>query len=370
MKIKLIIILLLNLIILSSLKCRKDTTPEPVPDKTVEGLFLGVVGFNSTVYPKAMNNNITATYSAIDGLLNTVDQTALCYGVKTAIEQLKTLNSTQTLDQAFIVSFTDGLDNVSANFFTNVGQGAVIPYTADLLRNTSISNKPIKSYTIGFKGNGAVIDADLSYLAVNGQYLQANSSNINSIFQSIAQSLIATSQNISIVTNNVEIFASSPKYFRITFNTYSTPEFTGASTPFTIFAQMTNIDKKSPVFKVTSAKSSSVKFIGDDGTPISGTISTIISGGKPVEKATIPLENLSITSSNGQNLFVKDLSLSYKYNQNDYETDIEDTKGVKSIAKNVGVVLVLDCSTSLGNQFVPMKESSKKFIETLVNSVK
>ncbi|MES2807457.1 MAG: hypothetical protein V4619_02465, partial [Bacteroidota bacterium] len=271
----------------------------------------------------------------------------------------------QPLDQAFIVAFTDGFDNYSGKFFPQVGQGGVVAHTTNLLKNASISGKPIKTYTIGFQGTGVVVDSDLQSLAVNGQYLKANSSTLQSVFQTIAKSLISTSSNVSIITSYTSIIAADPKLFKITFNTYTDENYNSGMTPYTIEAQFTNVNTNTPVFKITSPKVANISFIGDNGAPITG-------AREGSTKYNVPLANLTITSpGTGQPVFIKDITVTYKFSLGStYVNDVEDTKGTKAIAKNVAVVLVLDCSSSLGNVFTPMKQYSKEFIQTLVTSKK
>ncbi|WP_133257074.1 hypothetical protein [Hymenobacter edaphi] len=361
---KKILIVLLAVCCTSLQSCDDDDNKQvEVADTNIEGLFLGVVGFNNDVYVTGISNNITATNTAIDKLENNVDQTALCYGISKGIEQLTQFNSSQALDQAFIVAFTDGYDNYSGRYFPSVGQGAVVTHTQTLLRNASISGKPIKTYTIGLAGAGTLVDSDLNSLAVNGQYLRATSSTLQNTFQSIAKSLISTASNISILTSNTAINANDPKYLQITFNTYADPAFNGAMTPYTIYAQFINPGGTAPGFRVTSPKVNHISFIGDTGALITGSIQ----GSKYV----VPLANLSINSpSSGQNLFIKDVVVANKFGTRPYTVDVEDSEAKKAIDKNVAVVLVLDCSTSLGTDFTPMKRYSKEFIQTLVDSKK
>lgn len=342
-----------------------DNKQVAAPDTTVEGLFLGVVGFNDNAYITGISNNITQTNNAIDKLENKADQTALCYGISEGINELSRFNSTQQLDQAFIVAFTDGYDNYSGKYFPAVGQGDIINHTQSLLKNASISGKPIKTYTIGLAGAGSLRENDLIALAVNGQYQSATSNTLQNTFQSIAKSLISTASDVSILTSNTSISTSNPKYLRITFYTYTDQTYNGVMTPYTIYAQFTNANGTAPTFKVTSPKVSYINFVGDNGAVIQGTVQG--------SKYAVPLANLSITSPSNstQNLFIKDIEVANKFGTGGiYDVDIEDSKAQKAIAKNVAVVLVLDCSSSLGNDFAPMKKYSKEFIETLKENKK
>jgi formylglycine-generating enzyme required for sulfatase activity len=57
------------------------------------------------------------------------------------------------------------------------------------------------------------------------------------------------------------------------------------------------------------------------------------------------------------------------YDNETYYTDTEDTSAEEAISKKIAVVLVLDCSTSLGNNFAPMQTAANNFINTLATQV-
>ena len=64
----------------------------------------------------------------------------------------------------------------------------------------------------------------------------------------------------------------------------------------------------------------------------------------------------------------KDLQFTYAVKVKkwgNYEEDIEDGSTSEEISKRIAVVLVLDCSSSMGNAFEPMKAAAIDFIETM-----
>ena len=49
----------------------------------------------------------------------------------------------------------------------------------------------------------------------------------------------------------------------------------------------------------------------------------------------------------------------------DWTIDVEDVQVTKNLAKNIAVVLVLDCSSSLSENFSDVKKYAMEFIENL-----
>ena len=48
-----------------------------------------------------------------------------------------------------------------------------------------------------------------------------------------------------------------------------------------------------------------------------------------------------------------------------YYTDVEEASTAEQVSKHIAVVLVLDCSTSMGDAFAPMKEAAVDFINAM-----
>ena len=127
---------------------------------TIEGIYLGIIGFNNKLYPKNIglldNSTLQNYYSFIDGL-SMADNTKLYYADYTALQQLKSYNEPPKLTNVALVTFTDGLDNASLAPSSNPDNYAS---TEDYI--VSINNKiqldkvhgnSINAYSIGLRGN-------------------------------------------------------------------------------------------------------------------------------------------------------------------------------------------------------------------------
>lgn len=327
------------------------------PDETVKGLYIGIVGFNDTISIRPMTNNVTKVKSFINNLKNKTDATAMCYGISEGISLLKNFESTREINQSFIVVFTDGFDNFSANYFDGIYQSDVISYTKDLLSEAVIDNNPIKCFTIGLSGNGVLKEYELEELAVNGEYKEATSFTLSTTFNEIANSLIATSKNFSFVTNSVPISIEKPKYVQIKIG--AATSFSTYITNYTIEGEFYNIDGNTPIFKATYINEN-IYFEGDNGEQIYGSLEG--------HKAVVPLKNLTIKSTT-ELYYISNISVKIRWSiYDDWVEDVEDSSIDESIAKNIAIILVLDCSSSLGDYFEYLKQYSKELINTLSES--
>ena len=80
-------------------------------------------------------------------------------------------------------------------------------------------------------------------------------------------------------------------------------------------------------------------------------------------KVHIPLNNLKFVKSDKELQF--NFSIEVSFDGEMYYTDVEEASTAEQVSKHIAVVLVLDCSTSMGNAFAPMKEAAVDFIEAM-----
>jgi uncharacterized protein (TIGR02145 family) len=196
----------------------------------------------------------------------------------------------------------------------------------------------LDAYTIGF-GDQPLAASMQKLIIGKGQYKQSNSSTLDATFQEIAQSVIASSKNVVLRTQDGLYTEDYPKYVKLTVTTSAGSDV--------IIAKIVGYT----LSIVTPGTYTSFDA------PVTGTVSS------EDGKIEIPLNNLK---------FVKDgteyspiISVQMSYDNVTYYEDTEDTKAEESISKKIAVVLVLDCSTSLGSNFAPMQVAANNFINTL-----
>jgi len=309
-------------------------------------VYVGVVAFNAKTENFPLSNNLGQAKSFISNRKNDVDSTALCYAVSESIK-LFDAPGLPALDNKFIVTFTDGDDNYSSALYNDVPYGREY----DKARTDLLSKSGIKSYAIGF--GTSLRENDLMKLVVNGgEYRNAtNTTNLNQVFQDIANSVLASSKNVVLITQKGNYTETNPKYFKITVSASQTANGT--------------IDYSSIVICKLAGKQFSIITPSDYITfdaPVTGTESGT--------KINIPLNNLKYTSG-GKECYIRNIKVEISTSQDSgYRVDVEDSSASSDITKKIGVVIVLDCTTSLGSAFGPMKTSANNFIETLAKNTR
>ena len=304
-------------------------------------LYIGVVAFNQSVHQLPITSNVDSAKAFINLQTNDKDQTAFAYSVSKG-SHLFANTALPTFDKVYMLNFTDGFDNYSNRLYNDEGRqvGQMVYDTAqyDLLQNTAIH-----SYAIAF-GDDSAYRTCLQQLVTGGggYYKAATSNDLQSTFNEIAKSMIASAKNVILKTNSDYYDETSPQQFQINF--ISVGGFTD-----TIYASLIG----DPYAGFTLVIDSVVNKYASFDSPAYGVEDP------ETLKANIPLKNMK---------FVKDgTDLQFNYEVKvkkwgKYEVDVEDGSASEDISKRIAVVLVLDCSSSMGNAFEPMKAAAVDFI--------
>ncbi|GHT58482.1 hypothetical protein AGMMS50239_03130 [Bacteroidia bacterium] len=331
-----------------------DEPDKPFIFQEQERIYLGVVAFNDTISISPISKDLQQSATFINNKQNDVDATSLCYAVSKGI----TLFNQQSLpifDKIFIVSFTDGQDNVSSLLYKSDGKLIPQANVYNQAHNDLISKTGLISYAIGFDGKEIINETDMRKLVVSpGTYETANNTTIETVFKKIANSVLASSKNFTLITQNGIYTAEYPKYFRITVKAKPNKD---ESTVYSdeIFGKLVGT-----TFTVTDWGNHSVSF--NDNQPVTGIVQN--------KKMELPFNKLKFTKQNGNSndnyeCFIQEIIVEVSYSGNDYHIDTEDSSVSGDISKKIGIVLVLDCSTSLGNAFGNVKNSAVEFIKVL-----
>ena len=112
-----------------------DNPTPTVP--TEEGMYLGIIGFNEQLYQKdisLLNSSTKQDFISFINNLQQEDLTALYYADYTGLKKLQSYPEPPKLSQVALVTFTDGLDNISTsnNVMDPEGYGSVANYRAGL----------------------------------------------------------------------------------------------------------------------------------------------------------------------------------------------------------------------------------------------
>ena len=334
---------------------------------TKEGVYLGIIGFNQTLTIKDISLLDYSSYSSFKNFISDLEMqngTGLYYADYNAIEKLKSYGEPPKLTNVALVTFTDGLDNVSLTDEINVGNyNSTDQYCMDLnnkIKNDKIHGKSISAYTIGIKGND-VYDEDEFYNNLNK--LASSDENVFEAsdmdealeyFAEIAESLNSTTTT-TILKLQIPGGYNDGTIIRFTFDNVS------------------SADNSSKYIECTYRRTSSGRTLENvtyhglkNGVSV---LNSVAQSGLYYEFA---FNNLAFENGNVVTpADVAKLKLWRKISsgwQPDGEFTPENSSDVIEEKSSALIMLVLDCTSSLGNDFNNMKQGAIRFIETLVYS--
>lgn len=358
--------------------CNKDENNEPTPaangggsnggNDTGEGIYLGIIGFNDQLYIKDISKLNQSTVSGFTGFINGLtpgNGTGLYYADYTALQKMQSCAKPPKLKNVALVTFTDGLDNVSlANDALNPENYNSTAEYREALHNKIVNDQVhgfnISAYTIGLKGNDVTDNAmfmeTLKKLASsdNNVFQVANMDEAMQRFREIAENLYSVSTSVNLGVN-VPGGYDDGQVLRFTFDNASSA--TGSSRYIEATYRRSNgrtlesISYHGLAQGATSISSSSsqgtyYQFLFED---LKYTDGTSISQGD--------INNIMLwkrTSTGGWD--------------RESEFDPASSSNITEDKSSALIMLVLDCTNSLGNDFGNMQQSARNFVYTLANS--
>ena len=336
---------------------------------TTEGIYLGIIGFNYNLKSKdisLLNTSTKSSFTSFIDNLTTENLTALYYADYTALKKLKSFGQPPKLTNVALVTFTDGLDNASLDDSERNPENyptreAYLNALSSKIRNDKVHGLDINAYTIGLRGNDV---QDVAAFQNNLKKLASNDRNVfevNSMdeallrFEEIAESLHSTS-----ITTSLSLLVP-PGYDD------------GLVLRFT-FDQVNSANNSSLFIECTYKRTS-------DGRRLDN---ITYHGFKQGATSLSSVEKLS-------NGFYKFVFQNLKKNDDSFITEIDkqrlklyrqistgwepetefDNNNQSSVIEEHSsalIMLVLDCTTSLGSQFSALKTGAKRFVELLVSA--
>lgn len=338
------------------------------------GVYLGIIGFNSDLYPftfrRLTPKTVSECYTFIDGLSNAPRQTLLCWTIEQALPQFSTTEFPENLFNASVVTFTDGFDDGSPGQKRRVDG---VSYTSEeyyesihsLLSSSSVSGIPVSAYAIGLSGKDAATQSPSGMQYFNdklsdltsptGQVFKAtNMTEVNSAFSKIADEISKT-----INLTHIDIKTSEPAR--------------DESIRFTFDLKMTQSDANS-----------SKLYIEGRFNPSNMCLENIVYQGMNCPYTTIQAKDVLGEEGEQMILFsfddisVSDNSLfddtfyrrwqyipNYNYWNPRSETYSGSGASIRRNFKSAAVMLLIDCSYSLGDDFAELKSDAQSFISKL-----
>ena len=367
------VILMLGLSMVIMASCTKDPNNNGgnngggngsgnVSGGTEEGLYLGIIGFNDQLSTKPLSllkPSTEDTFIDFVDALNMRDGTALYHAVNTALNWLKSASLPSELINVSIVTFTDGLDNASTMLNSNYGsQAEFLNAVNRRILNDRVGGQNINAYAIGMKGNDV---QDQTSFQQNLRKLSSSPSNVFEVdnmenvterFRSIAGQLYNETSTPSMrvkipggYDNNTVI--------RITFDDVSS---CNASNCY-VEGTYTRVNGQ--------GRLDHLNYRGLQSTSGNTVVSESQDGAyywyKFVELKT--QDGQPVTNTSNMRLW-RYVSSTQEW-QPESEFSPSNYSDIQVDRKSAVVILVLDCTTSLGIDFRHMKEAAKQFVEVL-----
>lgn len=335
--------------------CGKDK-----PDTSKPGLYVGIIGFNSELTSNKLTLLNTSTKDGMKDFINNLtmeDGTILYHAVNTALDKIVAVNPPDDLANVSIITFTDGMDQGSYMLNPNYSTGAAyLEAVNSRIHNTTIGDNavPISAYSIGVLGNGInelnFIESlgKLSSNPIHNVYLVDNMAEVGQTFGELAQDLYHQSASW-----DVTLKTPAPEHntrIRFTFDNVNNAYFSQRYIEGVFLNQ-----NGTCVFNVTDYDGilycDDVIYPRTEGIFMYFTFSDLYTdGGEQVYTSNTKQWNWE--------------ELTHTWMNNDEFTPSGNVVTHEEF-KSAMIMLVLDCSSSLGNDFVNMKTAANGFIETL-----
>lgn len=321
------------------------------------GLYMGVIGFNSDLHTKPIGSLSAATKSSYTSFVNNLTSsngTLLYFGVENALDALKEADVPEDLNNVTLVTFTDGLDQGSfmmQSRYTNPDE--YLTALNNIIKNDKIQDVSINAYSIGLRGKDVT---DVAQFQKNLQYLASSADNavevsdiseVNAEFQEIANDVYNES-----VSNTVSLTIpgqSDGTKIRFTFDNASN------ASNSTMYIEGT--------FRLKDRALVDVTYHG-----LSSTCGNVIEGEQSGIFVTYTFEGVKSLTSRSINKSDIDqwgyVTSTGKWQINSEFVPDNDSK-MEVTRKSALIMLVLDCSSSLGSQFSTVKTNANNFIGTL-----
>ena len=308
-------------------------------------LYVGVVAFNRDVRQMAITSDMEAVKAFINEQTNDKDFTAFAYSVSQGNKQFDAAGLPE-FDHIFMLNFSDGTDNYSNMKWGEEGRNVPPSFVYDTARYDLLQRTGLNSYAIGFGNDVGFGEKMKKVVTGSGGYYNAKSSNdLQSTFNEIAKSMLASAKNVLLKTNP-GYYSGYYKYFRFKF----TAE--GGYTDV-IYAQMDGTPTTGYTLAISKIDNGYAHF----DAPAKGVVDD------ETGKVHIPLNNLKFVKDGKEWQYKYTIEVSFDGEL--YYEDVEEASTADEISKRIAVVLVLDCSTSMGDAFAPMKAAAVDFIKTM-----
>ena len=323
-------------------------------------VYLGILGFNQKLYIKPIDvlaSSTSSLYNSFVSNLTRKDGTLLYYGVDQALDMLTQYRFTTPLSSVNLITFTDGLDQGSLMMTTvHEDESEYLSYLSQRIASSRVRNLPITAYCLGLRGsdvtNYTQFRANLRQLATSDdKAIEVSSmSGVQNSLKEIADQIISIS-NYQTIKMRIP-GQSNGTHVRFTFDG-KTPENSS------MYIEGT--------FNLADRSLREVTYCG-----LRSTSGSIVKGVQDGIFVTYTFKGLQRTDGNGLiptgNIRQYNLTKGSTTWQINSEFTPENNTQTTITHSGTAILLVLDCSSSLGSQFSNMQSYAKDFISRVANN--
>lgn len=332
--------------------------------KSQEGMYVGMMGFNSDLYPfpfDVLTSSNLSIYQNFVSNLAMANGTILYHAVYTSLGNIINAPVPEKLENVSIVTFTDGLDIGSWRKNSNYpSETLYLAAVNKQIHRTCIDGVKLDAYAIGVRGSDvtdvARFESDLYQLASDSDnvYNVLNMAEVNARFREIAAKIYNTKVNYSMT---IKLPAPDPgSIIRFTFD-----DVTNANNSIYYIEGTYDYD--------FSANMGILKDVVYSGVQCSdGTLWTSVPD-DIFDVFTIH----DLTSNLGERISTSSMrQWSYIPSTNNWQINSEFDPSYNSSSMeertSALVMLVLDCSSSMDSDFGQMKYAANNFLSILTGS--
>ena len=350
----LIAALLLTTTLMTS--CFKDR-----PDTSKKGLYVGIIGFNDQLHSKTIKILNDATKDDMKKFINNLTMengTVLYHAVNTALDKIEVVEAPEDLINVSIVTFTDGLDQGSYVLNDNYNSGVeYLNAVSNRIRTMYKNDIPITAYAIGVKGSDVI---DVNSFRQNLEKLSSSPENVYEIesMSQIGEQFAAIAQDLYNQSSSYDVTLKTPAQepgtiIRFTFDNVSDAEESQVYIQG-VYSRSNNSGILSQINYVGLKDCGSTVSAQSQGSTDLFTFNNLLT-----------LEDIPVSTNLTKQWIWANVSEAW-INNSEFSPSGNTT--VTEEFKSALIMLVLDCSSSLSNDFQSVKSAACQFIETLNNN--
>lgn len=325
------------------------------------GIYLGISAFNQALYDYPIMKVEETSINGFNDFIDELDMkngTLLYYSVDKAIDRLQEAELPTDISTAAIVTFTDGLDQGSMMMdVPYVDNNEYLSALNSRIISETVCGQPITAYSIGIRGQDV---ADVTMFQNNLRKLASSDANafevsnmaeVNAKFREIAEQL---SQSSYIQTINLKMpGVANGTIVRFTFDNVNDAAKSSLYIEGTFNLSARSLENVQYV-GMTSSSGATIKGV-QEGIFVNFSIEGVHTDNNKLIDSKFTDEWTYILSNN-----------SWQINS---EFDKTENSDVVTERSSAAIMLVLDCSSSLGTQFATAQNNAKDFVNTLYDSI-